>query len=323
MAKKVIHAHDQCAVGLNICLIGQEKGENWHRIPRLPEYQEYPRNAEYIYNRVAELVARGVAGVTHALLHIHGGHMYDFCSRTKIDYVLHLHGSEVRKFDEFGMPSDSADPRTVEAILKAKKVLYSTPDLARFAKNYRPDAKWLPIPISQSIEISDAVAPPCDIFFPHAWNHSKGLTKLDELLKIVKAQASRPLKLVGVAIGENTDFAKKLGFTLLPPTTRQGHIARMKSAKIVLGQGFGVIGTTDLEAIRYGANLRVFPFHDEVLIHYGFTSSSQPSPTIEDLATNLISDLKQTPVRHPFFNAVLEQHSQERIYKILKSTYDS
>lgn len=321
---RVVHAHDQCGVAINICKIGAQKKELWLRVPRLPEYRSLPPLLTKSYGIIAELLARGLATFIGAKLHIHGGHLSAFCRRTQIPYILHLHGSEIRRFNSDGAPFFSATKETEDAIGKAKAVIYSTPDLASFVRPIREDATWLPIALDNTqvgaLSRNEGFA---DLFFPHVWTSPKGVGRVVDLVRSLQLSQKRPLKLVGIALGEGQDAARQLGFQLMPPVSRTEHIQRMLDSRVVIGQGSGIPGATDLEAILHGANYVSFPMERNSLEHYGIDSKSQQTSSINELLSLVRSALineYEPPAAH---RKILSAHSDENVHRVLQGIYDS
>lgn len=320
---RIVHAHDQCAIAKNICRIGAENREFWIRVPRFPEYSPAPNILSQLYSAGAELFARGLAGFLGATLHIHGGHLSAFCLRTKVPYILHLHGSEIREIDGEGRHILSATEDTLRAIVRAKAVVYSTPDLSPFIGPIRNDARWLPIPLDKStVEAFGGKGEFADIFFPHVWSSAKGVSKVAELIHSLGPYPENTMKLRGLALGDFQDLAISLGFKLVPPTSRENHIKRMLRSKIVLGQGSGGVGATDLEALVHRANYVFFPMESNALEHYGLDTASQQSPTMEVTLDTVRSTLQGNYEIHLSHQKILSAHSDQNIYNLLNEIYE-
>jgi len=321
---RVVHAHDQCGIAVNLCSIGAQKREFWLRVPRLPEYGSFPPLLTKSFGVGAELLARGLAALVGANLHIHGGHLSAFCLRTQIPYILHLHGSEIRQFSTGGAPFFSATKETEKAIGKAKAVIYSTPDLASFIKPIRGDATWLPIALDNThVGTLSKQVDFADLFFPHVWTSAKGVGRLVDLVKSLQLSQKKPLKMVGIALGDHQETARQLGFQLVPPTSRIGHIQRMLDSRVVIGQGSGVPGATDLEAILHGANYVSFPMERNSLEHYGLDSKSQQTSSMNELLSLVRSALNNEFAQPATHRKILLAHSDENIYGVLQGLYDS
>jgi len=324
--KRIVHAHDQCAIAENLCEIGRSQGERWLRVPILPEHLVFPHSIGYGYGVVAEIAARSLAFLTSSTLHIHGGHLSEFCRRTSIDYVLHLHGSEIRGYRASGKPFLTVSPGTLAAMRKARKVVYSTPDLAPFVSPIRSDALWLPTPLDRSrIPQGRGESWFSDVFFPHAWNDSKGLENLRKVVQGIRKHSKRRLRFVGLKLGSRLEIARELGFELVQPSNRIEHIERMIKSKLVLGQGLGIVVATDLEALVHRANLLSFPLESNALGHYGLTAQNQPSPNLDSMinaAVKFFDDDEELPgqIGH---RRILQYHNDTAIYERLLEIYST
>ena len=78
------------------------------------------------------------------IVHIHYGPNGYYGWGARAPYVLHLHGSDVRV--DLHRPAAGALMR--RSLKGAAAVLYSTQDLAEAVEALRPDAQWLPNPLS-------------------------------------------------------------------------------------------------------------------------------------------------------------------------------
>lgn len=320
----VIHAHDQCGVAVNLCAIGKKSGFRWMRVPRSPEFSNWPESLTYSHGVLAELAARGLSSLTKATLHIHGGHLSSFCLRTKRPYVLHIHGSEIRTYDSLGVPRFRATPDTIEAMRKAFAVVYSTPDLSPFVKSVRPDAIWLPTPLDRSKGLwPKKPGDFADVFFPHSWDDAKGIHKVAELVSQIRQIQRRPIRLIGVALGAHQNFGRQLGFQLMPPVDRRRHLDRMINSTVVLGQGLGVVVANDLEAIAHNANLVLFPLEENAVEHYGLSGRSDYVSTIGTTAEALLHSIQglSQPDNSSIVSEIRMVHSDQNISRILASVY--
>jgi hypothetical protein len=206
--------------------------------------------ANYLYSTLAELAARVLAFISGSTLHIHGGHLHRFCARTRLPYILHLHGSDIRAFDATGVPVARVSEATRQAILGASAVAYSTPELGDIARQIAPEAVWVPAPISPIIKVNgDRDFAFADVFFTHSWTMNKTLNQIISFVEILKSRSTRPLLLLGLDLGDQQELARGAGFQLVPVGDKSTHINRMRNSKAVLGQPSGVWGVTDIEAL--------------------------------------------------------------------------
>jgi hypothetical protein len=299
-------------------------------VPILPRMFQNFKNVKYLWNLSSWELARAISVRFGLTPHIHGGHLHEFALGLDRPYVLHLHGSDIRRFNEVGHLVPALNDRTIEAISKACLVFYSTPDLGPFVKPVRPDAVWLPNPsgapiLRQANNLKSSTSPKfADIFFPHAWTNAKGASRVIQLIQELRTSGLiENLRLRGLRMGDYQSEAREAGFTLVKPVNRQSHVFRMRESGIVLGQGVGMIGVTDLQAIFSGSNYIPFPLEVETMKAYGYHTNNQPSLSF-DHTTALIREAinNNFSERNPrFLQKVLEIHSSSRIATILDASY--
>lgn len=267
------------------------------RLPIPPRGIPEHTTAEYVWHRTFWGIGLILSRVPGTVLHIHGGHLHAVASKARGPYILHLHGSDVRTFDPDMRGVANNESGVAEAIRGAEVVLFSTPDLGPFIKSIRPDAMWLPNPASSAhlMKLSKGTHPPkrdfADVFFPHPWTDVKGANSVLELAEAIKCSGLQRVRLVGVASGDLQAQAKHHGFELLPLVSEKLHIKRMMHSKVVLGQGTGLLGVTDLQAVFSGSNLILFPLEHYTRRAYGYDLHDQPTPSKKDLLEGTLSAL--------------------------------
>jgi len=328
----VVHSNDAAAVAKNLVRIGKNLGrESWLNVPIAPAVVSRSKNSflkvgSYGYSVSAELFARFLASTNGALLHIHGGHLWKFCLRTRLPYVLHIHGSDVRGFNSDGIPISRVSRGTMEAILKAKGVVFSTPELGPIVREIRADATWLPNPITpfpNPPALRDKRHSFADIFFPHEWMDDKGLQSGLSLIERIRSAAGRKLKIVGLKIGPRQDLALQNGIELVDPVARVKHFDRLLNSKVVLGQGHGALySLNELEAMSIGANFIPVPLQDPARQAYGHTFSKASIKTLDESVDVALSFLGATPRTSSLnYDDILGLHSDSRIYEEISRIY--
>lgn len=330
LINKVFHVFDQADVGKHLVSIGRKEGRHWLRFPGLSGPLARIKLLDYGWNRFLFMFMSGLPTFSGLTLHIHGGHISRWFSRSKNRVVLHVHGSEIRAFDGDGKTVLSIDQETRDGIENADRVVYSTPDLGGLVKSIREDATWIPNPISPEALIVKRVNTPSsdlsiDVFFPHAWSHAKGINNVFALMKELRVKpGGDKLVFAGIALGPNQKLALDHGVKLFPPCARADLIKIMLQSRLVLGQGFGIIAMTDLEAIASKSNFLLFPLENQTRQAYGFTVDNQPTPSIKDLeevAASFVFDSQEQPSRRGF-DEILKKHSPKSILAKLNSVYE-
>lgn len=322
----ILHFHDQASVAKNLVLYGKAHNLPWRKVWRYPEFTKFTI-FEYQYTMAAQALARSTSRISNSFLHIHGGHLHRFASKISSEYVLHLHGSEIRVFDEQGNMHSSINDEVESAIQNARLVIYSTPDLAPFVNEIRKDAVWLPNPISESIEKIKPMKrsilenPEFDIFWPHAWSYPKGYSKVLDLVARVCDKLGRSVSLLGIALGEHQKEARDSGFTLVPVASRQKFWQLNSRAQVTLGQGLGFFGVSDLECMAIARNYVNFPLEHQTRLAYDFASGWIGCQSEEETFETLLAALKSREVEAMPNSSVTKIHNLENVGFELERIY--
>jgi len=325
----VFHVYDQADVGKNLVQIGRARGRRWLRFPGpSPKVAQF-HSIEYLWNRTLFSLMDHLPGIPGLTLHIHGGHIGKWFRSSRNPRVIHVHGSEVRDFGPDGDVVLAIEPETREAILEADRVVFSTPDLSKFVRAIRPDSSWLPHSISPEARnnctvdgtyVKDSI----DVFFPHAWSKAKGVSRVVDLIQRLRSgPGGGDLLIAGIALGPNQDMALECGVKLFPPSSRSELVNLMKSSRLVLGQGYGIVAMTDLEAISSGCNFLPFPLEDQTREAYGFSESDQPTPSIRllnEMAESTLYGANDLGIEKSL-GKILAKHDDAEIVKELDSIY--
>lgn len=324
---KFLHVNDAASVAKSLVKLRKFLGVRDFRAPIPPRLLKIPP-AKYYWNISVWRIAYKISRFFDFTLHIHGAHLSKFMLSLDRPFVLHIHGSDVRGFDEAGRTIAKVNQSTSEAILKASLVFYSTPDLSPHVREIRPDAIWLPNPIPVRFKNLEQICKSpneskfADIFFPHAWNDSKGVDLILKLVKDLKriGRLQSNLKIIGLAIGDRQLEAREAGFSLVAPVSESRHVNRMKNSRIVLGQGTGMIGITDLLGIASGANVILFPLESETVLAYGLSQNLiSYGDVLEEVTRALDGDNSQSLSQ--LKQQVIQKHSNDYVSLILRNSY--
>ena len=106
-------------------------------------------------------------------IHIHYAYLGMLGVLGKLPFLLHCHGSDVRRITPFTMPM-------VERALRgASSVFYATPDLGAFVLKRRPDATFLPNPVdSQTFAPRAPVTGSRDVYICCSLTDIKGIRRI-------------------------------------------------------------------------------------------------------------------------------------------------
>ncbi len=207
------------------------------------------RKLSVITNRISDVrsLARQVHREKYDIVHIHYAYFGVLGMLGGYPYWLHCHGTDIRRnldHPVYGRP-------TALSLMKAKHVLYSTPDLKTYADKLRPDAVFLPNPVQT------------DLFKPKDYSEPRGrillISRIDKVKGIdialgalEKLKARNPsVKIDAFAWGPDLDRFKGKDFINFIPRVRHEELGRLISNhQIVVGQfGLGILSMSELEAM--------------------------------------------------------------------------
>jgi hypothetical protein len=323
---EIMHIWDQCGFAKNISRLNLGPSIRLSRLVRLPEYGVASRAVsavrlplsgaymEYLKYEVKRNIKRNVIFETHTPF------FFELFPEMVHRTIFHAHGSEIRITDSNGSTISQIDETTRFGLENSPLTLFSTPDLESPISEFSSSYKWVPhfaiSRISKPVENSQI-----DLFFASSWNTWKGANQVLELLKQIQ-QRRRDLRAQGVLLGELAPDAAELGVELLPTMSRKSFNRKLAGAKVVIGQGFGIIGASELEAILMG--VQFFPFKPDAswMQAYGFEDSDfMPNLELQErLGRQLDGNSKS---ESSYATKVLQTHSSQNIVAILNESYAS
>lgn len=262
---RVVHVNDVAGVGSAAVDQARAEGLDWLLWP-LPAVRGASLPTKVV-RRVRDLVRFRPTGRAADLLHVHYGLFGYYAWSVRRRYLLHLHGTDVRSTIDHRL----LGPWVRQAISRASAVVYSTPDLADRVRALRPDALWVPAPLSPDVcsdraaveaggragavsaaagDDPDSPARPARVVFSSRWEPVKGLDTLVDIAG--RLRAARPeVELIGVDWGEGASGARRAGVDLLPFMSGHDFRALLASADVVVGQqsDHALVVVADLEAM--------------------------------------------------------------------------
>ncbi|GAA4386439.1 hypothetical protein GCM10023153_00120 [Ornithinibacter aureus] len=235
----------------------RSRGLRWDHLPLASNRREWSGvlgQAQRAALGVPWLARLAVGARTHDIVHVHSATTVRHSRVAAPRYVLHCHGSDVRSAQY-----DSAAGASVRrALAEAEAVVFSTPDLVEHVLPHRPDATYVPVPVS-----TDAVPawrPPLQrprVAFASRWEDVKGLrTQVDVARGLVAALAGRA-EVVGLDWGPGTDAARAAGVRLAPRMGHDDYLRWLATSTAVVGQAAGILSASELEAMAAGTPLLV------------------------------------------------------------------
>lgn len=273
---KVIHLNNVADTGKNLVRSGRELGYDWS-LRLIP-----PANGASYKVAAARLKDLGkwmAQGERPALLHVHYAPNAYYAWARRIPYVLHAHGSDVRK--DLNRTGTSALTR--RAILNAESVIAATPDLLEPLQEIRPDAVFLPNPTSLEL-VKHTFVPPAmsgKVVFNARWEADKGGVKL---INAAKKLLENGVDVWGLDWGIDAPTARALGVKLVPRLHKRAFHAYLESADVVVGQSsYGCLGVSDLETLTLGRPLVALDNLDK-------SPAIQPEGDIAERVLELLAD---------------------------------
>jgi glycosyltransferase involved in cell wall biosynthesis len=191
---------------------------------------------------------RRIRGGNFDLVHIHYAYLGNVGSLGRFPYILHCHGTDLRG------ATTVTRPLVRRALLGAKHVFYSTPDLAPYVARVREDGEFLPNPIDVAqfrplVSASERAG----VLICCGLTEVKGAGRL---LKACRHLADKRPDIRVTAIGGGEYTA---AFQALPNVTVVAHQPRWKLPALINQHGvvvgqvkIGSAGMAELEAMACG-----------------------------------------------------------------------
>jgi hypothetical protein len=325
---KIVHIWDQASYVENLMKIQNIKNVEMERFPKLPDFglaekivSNSFKSIPYLYSHALDSFIRRKA-LQNTFFEFHSVTLLERYPQLIPRTVLHIHGSEVRLTNDFGLSEDTTSEFTRFALANVPLTLYSTPELQEVINKYSSKAEWAPHvtnlsnqPTRRYREISFEF----DAVFPSSLYPWKGATRVLDLI----AQ-SRPLspelKFAGINRGGDVESALELGMYLSKAQNRKLFQRFITQADIALGQGFGLIGSADIESIQLG--LRFFPLTANPYYEDVYNLSSRMLPNSNSLLADFLTHKANCEHRYSEFEErVLKAHSAQNIANRLTKIY--
>lgn len=253
---RVLYVNDAAFTGRRILERAARDGQPWRFLPRAvadPGWSGLVGRLRFVA-RGAAWVARLALAASHVdLLHIHSGAMLKHTRFVPKPFVLHLHGTDIRTLQY--------DPAWRDSILwgvrKARAVLYSTPDLAEHILPHRPDAIYLPVPVTLSALPKPAAVPEHRVFFCSRWEDVKGLEQQLLIARALVQALPEGYEVTGLDWGLGAARAREAGVRLVPRMPHDEYLAFIAASAAVVGQSAGILSSSELEALGIGVPVYV------------------------------------------------------------------
>ncbi len=252
-----LHVNDCAFTAERLLTAARPLGYDWRFLPLAASGRSWAGVRGQVVKGV--LGARWLARLALAsrqvdVVHVHSGSVLRHSRLAVRDYVLHLHGTDIRTLQY--------DPQWAAVIRRgvseARAVLYSTPDLAAHALPLRPDAEYLPVPVDVARLPTWQPDPRRRrVFFASRWEAAKGLDRQLEVARDLVRAVEPDVEVVGLDWGPQASLARDVGVRLLPRLSHTGYLQALAGSSVVIGQAGGILAASELEALGVGVPLVV------------------------------------------------------------------
>lgn len=252
---RVLHVGEAALTARQLVDEARREGLRWDDLPLATTRRDWTTplaRAQWAALGAAWLARLTVSAARHDIVHIHSASTYQHSQYATRRFVLHAHGTDVRT----AQYEEAFGPVVRAALTDAEAVLYSTPDLAEHVLPQRPDATYLPVPITTRRLPPWRPDPERPrIAFASRWEDVKGLqTQLEVAAGLVAAVGDRA-EVVGLDWGPAAPAAAALGVRLVPKLPHAGYLEWLAGSTAVVGQSAGILSASELEALGSGAPL--------------------------------------------------------------------
>jgi len=318
---RVLYVNDAAFTGQRILERAARDGQPWRFFPRAvanPGWSGPIGRLRFAARGAAWLVRLALAAARVDLLHVHSGAMLKHTRFVPKPFVLHLHGTDIRTLQY--------DPAWRDSILwgvrKARAVVYSTPDLAEHILPHRPDAIYLPVPVTLSALPAPAGAPERRVFFCSRWEDVKGLEQQVLIARALVQGLPEGYEVTGLDWGPGAAQARQVGVRLVPRMPHDEYLAFIAASAAVVGQSAGILSSSELEALGIGVPVYVALkpgyYPDAPPVGGGAEAWENPVAVANSLITDL-STGNADPQAGPAW--VARTHETELAYRTLASLY--
>jgi len=266
------------------------------------------------------------------IIHVNGAYAGSLPLSVGKPYILHCRGSDVRE----NLKKPIIGKLTKKYIIKADKVLVSTPDLVDVVKPLREDVEYVPNGIETDIfKPKDTDNNKIKILLSSALTKVKGGEKMIKAIKIVKEKypdievnasglGKEPVKnsISNIHRILSREDIEKIGINLLPVFPFElikSWSEIIQDHDIILGQFvLGSLGMSDLEAMSCGKPLITY-LRDIKCPAISTASPDIIAKVVIDLIENKELRIKKGEESREW---ILKYHDAKKISKRLKNIYE-
>ena len=253
---RVLHLGDPAHTATFLTSAANASGRNW----RVLQLAKSPAVA----NPTARAVLRAMKGLSweaclfvgktlRSRIHLHQAMALPHAGWALGDYMLHLHGTEIRS----RRYETRYEKRLYDAVAGAHHVFYSTPDLREHIVDWRPEAQLIPVPVAlDSAQVANpyrSIGSPAGsyVFFTSRWEAVKGGETQIAAARALRARLPQSVALVGLDWGDEPlrEAAREAGVHLIPKQPGAAYRQVVREAKACVGQTAGILSASELESL--------------------------------------------------------------------------
>ena len=319
---RVTHFNDCAFVGASLVAAAARAGIHWGYVP--PE-KVRPDAGFRGGGRLAQIpyVLRNVrTAARNDVLHVHYAttvHVLQQPYIPKRPYVLHLHGTDIRR--QWVEPETHDQVR--RAIDGASAVYYTNLDTVEQATTARPDAEYMPAFVEEeqlpSWKPSSESGRPTVLFLSR-WDDTKGVETQLATARALRAALPKDVRLLGLEWGPQASDARAAGVELVPRLPHTEFLRLVAGADVAIGQSAGIVAVSELEAMAIGP---------AVLMPVTTLEDGGDPPPVRTGTVSEVVELTRGALRDPRAASaalharpwVLAKHTPDRWVPVLEQVY--
>jgi glycosyltransferase involved in cell wall biosynthesis len=320
---RVLHVNDAAFTAHRILERAALDGQPWSFFPRAvadPDWSGLGGRVRFAARGAAWVARLAIAASRVDLLHIHSGAMLKHTRFVPKQFVLHLHGTDIRTLQY----APAWRRPILRGVRKARAVVYSTPDLADHILPLRPDAVYLPVPVTLAALPEPAAVPERRIFFCSRWEEVKGLEDALAIARALVRSVPAGYEVTGLDWGPGAAAARAAGVRLVPRMAHAEYLDYIAHSSAVVGQSAGMIGSSELEALGIGVPvyvpLKPGLYPDAPPVGGGAEAFQHPEAVADALLADLTAGASDREAGPAW---IARTHETELAYRRLVSLYQA
>lgn len=249
----ILHVNDVARIGTVLVEEARAQGLDWelYDIARVdPRWTGPTRSIRRAFRGLRWEMGLAKRAARASMLDVHGATVLRHTGWVPRPYVLHLHGSDIRRFRYEEQYADLV----TSAVRNAQDVYYTTPDLAEHVLDIAPTASLQPVvvdlePIPENSSMGEE---PFRVRFASRWGRDKGGDLLTSVLGALRDRFD-DLVIEGLRWGEDASrVEREFGVRMHERMTHDRYAEWLGGASVIIGQMTGVMGVSEIEALATG-----------------------------------------------------------------------